>query len=155
MTLENYVSILEEYFALIENCRSFPKYRFFNECARLLPVIYSASLDLPKTEGGDEEIEIDESKLAKPMADIGNLLGEQDAYHEVFDPLIDEYSLITVISDDLSDIYLDLKSGYLKYIKGTDESISQAIWDWRFSLQHHFGDHLVDVMRPIHRLIMA
>lgn len=153
--MQDYITILEEYFLLIENCQQYSKYVFLNECGRLLPLIYSKTLSLPALEVTTSEIQIDESKIHRPIEDIINLLGNNDIYYEIFDPLVDEQNVTGSIADDLADIYRDLKLGYLKYSIGTEEGVQDAIWEWKFSLQTHFGDHLVDVMRPIQRLIMS
>ena len=78
------------------------------------------------------------------------MLGKYDAYHEVFDPYVDEAPVVGLISDDLADIYLDLVSPLVAFEAGR---VNDAIWEWRFGLRGHCGDHLVDTMRAIHRLV--
>lgn len=58
-----------------------------------------------------------------------------------------------MLSDELSDIYVDLKPALLKYDPGDEMNQRLAIWDWKFTLQIHWGHHLVDALRPIHRLL--
>ncbi len=145
---------MEQYFELIENCPSHTKEDFLVSCASLIPKLYVASQELPKPkEIRDEDIEIDRSQIASPMANIMDLLGEDAWYDEVFDPIKDCELVKGCIADDLTDIYTDLKSGYIKWNKGTDEGMDEALWDWAFSLESHMGDHMVDVLRPIHRMI--
>jgi hypothetical protein len=46
-----------------------------------------------------------------------------------------------------------LKGSLIKYESGKEPRQRVAIWEWKFNLQEHCGDHLVDALRPIHRLI--
>ncbi len=152
--MESYLKLLEQYFELIENCSSQTKESFLIRCASLVPMLYVATQELPKSkEIRDEEIDVDRSQVNSPMARILDLLGEEAYYDEVFDPVEDCELVKANIADDLADIYLDLKSGYLKWSTGTEEGMDEALWDWAFSLECHMGDHMVDVMRPIHRMI--
>jgi Domain of unknown function (DUF5063) len=69
-----------------------------------------------------------------------------DAYCVVFDPL--EYDPLEVnppkpvmatISDDLSDIYRDIKEGLVQYRAGQTQN---ALWHWHFTYYAHWGRHL-------------
>ena len=67
-----------------------------------------------------------------------------DVYHEVFDPYVDEPPVCGSLSDDLLDIYRDLKRGLVAYDAG---QVGAAVWEWRFHFDHHWGDHAVDALR--------
>jgi hypothetical protein len=87
------------------------------------------------------------------MSAIGQLLGEYDQYAEVFDPVVDREFLLTHLSDDLADIFSDLAVPLRWWDRGNDSARTQALWQWKFNITGHCGDHLVDALRPIHRLV--
>jgi hypothetical protein len=84
------------------------------------------------------------------MADLARLLGPWDLYSEVFDPCKETEAIHQTLSDDLADIYIDLKRELSVFDGG---AVDDAIWSWRFTLAGHCGDHIVDAMRVIHRRI--
>lgn len=74
--------------------------------------------------------------------------GERDVYFKVFDPYVDEPRVCGSLSDDVLDIYYDLKRGLVAYDAG---QIGAAVWEWRFHFDHHWGDHAVDALRALQR----
>jgi len=152
--MNQYLQLLEEYFEIIENCSSISKDELLRTCAYLIPMIYAAAQKLPAPkEIRETEIEIEKESIAAPMGDLFEVLGDDAFYDEIFDPTRDEEPVKGCIADDLTDIYTDLKEGYLKWRIDTAESRDEALWDWTFSLDHHMGDHMVDVLRPLQRLV--
>ena len=150
--MNEFIQAIEEYFDLIENHSSYEKGDFYGKCSRLIPKIYFYSHSLPAPKEIRDLEELDFSELYNPMGDLTAFLGDDSVYNEIFDPIVGEEKVKGCIVDDLTDIYTDLKEGYIKWQRGSDEWIDEALWDWRHSLQHHMGDHMVDVMRPLHRL---
>ncbi|PWA11191.1 hypothetical protein DCC39_09460 [Pueribacillus theae] len=51
------------------------------------------------------------------------------------------------LSDDLLDIYIDVKRGILLY---ENRKYREAIWEWKLNFQIHWGNHTVDAMRALH-----
>lgn len=53
------------------------------------------------------------------------------------------------LSDDIADIYRDLRDGFLPYDAGdTDE----AIWNWRTEFETHWGRHAAHAIYALHVL---
>ena len=72
-----------------------------------------------------------------------------DAYWEVFDPYEEKPLGIGLLSDDLLDVYVDIRRGLDLW--SADVPREAAIWEWRFHLEIHWGDHAVDAIRALHR----
>ena len=55
----------------------------------------------------------------------------------------------TSLSDDLLDVYFDLRRG----LELWDQEVPKAaaIWEWRFAFDTHWGDHAIDALRALHR----
>ena len=51
------------------------------------------------------------------------------------------------MSDDLGDIYRDVKEGLLLLAEGLS---ADAVWHWRFNFWSHWGEHSVNALRIIH-----
>ncbi len=147
MTIATFVALVREYLEAVDNAVNLGPHAFLSVCARILPQIYALGLDLPDTEPTNGTLD---SEVISPMSELTALSGEYNLYAEVFDPCFDKEFLTKTIADDLADIYLDLKRPLLAFEAGDR---GNSIWQWKFNIQTHCGDHLVDVLRPIHRLI--
>lgn len=61
-------------------------------------------------------------------------------------------SRVKMLWDDLADIYRDLQEGITLYERGDQESVSEAIWQWRFGYEHHWGYHLYSALLTVHEI---
>jgi hypothetical protein len=70
-------------------------------------------------------------------------------YWDVFDPLNadDREPVCTTLADDLADIWGDLRDGLSLLATGR---ITEAVWEWRFAFNVHWGKHLTSAQRAIH-----
>ncbi len=86
---------------------------------------------------------------------IVNWLGDEYPYRIAFDPLELEESeaVIATLSDDLSDIYRDVKPG-LRALQHSPNTIDGIVWEWRFSLLTHWGRHATGAIQALHELIV-
>ena len=119
---------------------------------KILTELHLAVFDLP-----DIEPETDK---------ISNLLDENDwnivrerfsmlpfnGYWSIFDPIADssEEPVYNLLSDDLSDIYGNLKESHLIFQQG---KITDAVWQWRFDFRTHWGHHLLSAQYAIHNYL--
>lgn len=147
MNLDDFVGLVRDYKALVDDPGGSTAHGFLRSCASVLPRIYAAGIALPDVEPEDEDVD---RSVASPMRNLGALLGRYDSYLEIFDPYVDEEPVRGLISDDLADIYLDLVNPLASFEAGR---VRDAVWAWRFNLRGHCGDHIVDTMRAIHRLV--
>lgn len=150
--MEQFIGLIREYIALVDRCSEHTAREFLLRCASLLPRIYALGIQLPDVDLPEREMTW-ETLSNCPLSAISELLGKYDEYAEVFDPVLDREFLLTHLSDDLTDIYSDLRVPLTRYERGGDNDRAEAIWQWQFNLRGHCGDHLVDAMRPIHRLV--
>ncbi len=147
--LEQFIALSREYISTVDNIseQTMP-HDFLSKCLLLLPQIYALGLQLPDVE--PEISDVSNSNFAYPTSSIMKILGKYDLYNEVFDPVFDEDIVTSSISDDLADIYKDLKDPLSEYDCGKE---NDAVWAWRFNILGHCGDHIVDTLRAIHRLV--
>lgn len=78
-----------------------------------------------------------------------------DVYWEVFDPYEQGVPVAGSLSDDVLDMYGDLRRGLALWENGdrtkNDGFKVAAIWEWRFHFDVHWGDHAIDALRALHR----
>lgn len=72
-----------------------------------------------------------------------------DHYGEVFDPctLPPQEPVVGWFADDLADIWHDVITGLNAYEAGR---INDALWQWSFNLQCHWGEHATGAIRALH-----
>ncbi|HJT19778.1 MAG TPA: DUF5063 domain-containing protein [Nitrospira sp.] len=147
--IEIFVHLVRRYVRAVDRASESTPLALLTLCARLLPHIYAAALELPDVEPATDELERT-GESPSPMARLRSLLGRYDEYFEVYDPYVETGPIIGSLADDLADIYLDLVRPLAAFDAG---ETADAIWSWRASLHGHCGDHLVDAMRAIHRAV--
>jgi hypothetical protein len=155
-SVERFAILAEEYCDVIEQLADLSDQAFVQAVVRLIPALYLAALDLQVVSSGDADL-IDGAKdsgvehLAVD-ARISDKLGQLDFYWEVFDPYEEGAPVCGSIGDDLADIYGDLKNALDLYRRGGEAGQRKAVWHWRFTFLFHWGDHLVDALRALHRV---
>ncbi|HVH47991.1 MAG TPA: DUF5063 domain-containing protein [Labilithrix sp.] len=73
---------------------------------------------------------------------------DHDTYWEVYDPYQQEDPVAGSLADDVLDVYHDVRKGMWFWEKN---EWADAVWEWRFSFDSHWGDHAVDALRALHR----
>jgi len=142
-----FVERARAYCAFVESAGVFGSVERLRKAAVLLAELYAAGLQLPDVEPVD--IDEKESKVEHPRLD----LGEAETYWEIFDPYELSEPVAGSLADDLGDVYVDVRRGLALYDTNTGDGRVNAIWDWRFNLHVHWGDHAVDALRALQRAI--
>ena len=121
-----------------------------------LAEIHLAILQLPEAKAVWEEVEnlkeFEKDKIRQ------NVLWDKarnrfsdlpiDGYWEIFDASDekDENPVFALLSDDLADIYGDLKRGLILFER---KMFAEAFWEWKLHFQIHWGNHLVGAQKAI------
>lgn len=127
---------------------------------RLLPLLYLKASLLPAIEpyfeDGNEKF-VTEADWDKINNSFKKLLGTADDYVEVFDSSfsLSEAPVPASISENMADIYQDLKDFLILYQTGTKEVMNDAIWECRMNFENIWGQKLVNSLRAIHRFIYS
>lgn len=58
----------------------------------------------------------------------------------------------SMLWDDLADIYRDLRHGLDLYALGDSENVAEAVWQWRFGYENHWGTHLFRALMTVHEI---
>jgi hypothetical protein len=154
-----FATVANEYCAFIETVDHFKRKIFISRLQKLFPLLYlKAALlpepDLEMSEDAPEKF-VSEEDYNFILHKLEAKLGQFDAYHEVFDPSIQysDMALEASISENITDIYQDLKDFILAYRIGTLEVMNDALWECRNNFEQFWGQRLVNALRAIHNLI--
>jgi hypothetical protein len=121
---------------------------------RHLTELYLAALSLPASAGSENapDIDVDIVEWKTICANCARL--PLDYYGEIFDPLTmpPQEPVVGSLADDIGDIYRDVVTGLRHYRAGrTDE----AVWQWTFLFQVHWGEHATGAIRALHAWLAA
>lgn len=139
---KSYCNIIEEagQYDLIDRCR---------QIAQSLAAVYLAGFSLPNVEPSSEKTE----KLSVPVPAQWPGMGRFEYYWLVYNPYERDGVVGNSLSDDLLDVYKDLKRGMTIYERGTKDSVMDAIWTWRFDFLTHWGVHATNALKVLHWII--
>ena len=154
-----FATVANEYCSFIEAVDQFSRKDFITRVQKLFPLLYLKAVLLPEPdiEMSDDAPEkfVSEQDYNFILHKLEVKLGQFDAYHEVFDPSM-QYSDIAIeasISENITDIYQDLKDFILAYRIGTLEVMNDALWECRNNFEQYWGQRLVNGLRAIHNLV--
>ena len=129
-------------------------WKFARNCLISIVKLYSAALFLPNIEPRTDDL------IDRMDYDIWQFRREclaqrlsRDCYWQIFEPLEQHLPevLCGSLSDDLADIWRDVKVGLLEFDK-SEASLDEAIWHWRFSFQTHWGKHAIGAIAALNAL---
>ncbi|WP_321346003.1 DUF5063 domain-containing protein [uncultured Draconibacterium sp.] len=155
-----FVTVANEYCSTIENVSHLTAQENLAKLQKLLPLLYLKASVVEKIEMVmDEELEKFVSELDYNMLHQKwlQLLGENDGFYEVFDPNIQfgEETVRASVSENLLDIYQDLKDCITNYSIGNEEVMNDAISECIYHFEEFWGQQLVNVMRAVHMLVYS
>jgi hypothetical protein len=132
------------YCTLIEDEGSPNSWIFAQECLRSVLRLCDLVLRLPSVEPAIEEIlnGIPHPDWQAVCKRIGDRL-QRDYYWQVFEPLQVEppKPVVGSLSDDLADIWRDLKVGLLAMENHGHDLSTDVVWHWRSSFETHWAKH--------------
>jgi len=152
-----FVAVAKEFAIFIETADKFPKPEFIEKLHKVLPFLYFKATLLPDLENTyDELIEkyVTETMYNDVLDNLAMKMGQHDAYQEVFneDFQYSESPIAASISEDLADVYQDVKDFTMLYRVGTEEIMNDAVWECRNNFKLYWGQKLVNCMRAVHQL---
>jgi hypothetical protein len=152
-----FVTVVGEYCVFVENTLRFSKKRFLDKARRLLPLIYLKASLIPKFDSvfdADNERFVTEEEWDIIKESVKQKLGFHDEYREVYDPLTHEQleQSTASISDNLADVYQDLKNFVSLYSAGTEDIMNDALWECQLNFEEFWGQKLLNALKAIHAL---
>ncbi len=155
-----FVTVANEFCSTMENVAHFSAKENLDRLQKLLPLLYLKVSVLPKFDRLiDDELEKFVSELDYNMLHQKwlQLLGENDSYYEVFDPNIQfgEETMRASISENLLDVYQDIKDFITAYSIGNEEVMYDSLSECIFHFEEFWGQQLLNVLRAVHMLLFS
>jgi hypothetical protein len=127
---------------------------------RIMPLMYLKASLLPQLEpifeDGNQKY-ITEGDWINIHDTLREKFGTADDYMEVFDEKMNDSDgpVTSSISENMSDIYQDVKDFLLLYQTGTAEVMNDAVWECRLNFETFWGQKLLNSLRAIHKFIYS
>lgn len=153
-----FVTVANEFCLYLESVSKNSIQEFLNKTQKILPLLYIKTSMLPEIESTFEEANekfVTERDWYVIYDNIQKLIRNADEYIEVFDPRMQESEtpVVSSISENIADIYQDVKDFLMLYRVGTLEIMNDALWECRENFISFWGQKLTNVLRAIHNLI--
>ncbi len=143
---------------ILEQVSQMEKEDFVDKMTKSLSLLYLKFLiikDIPLdiVDGFNERF-VTENDYLFIKNNIENLLGEDDLFLEVFHPDMpySDTPIAVTISENLADIYQELKEMIENYRLEQEEIMELALYDCIEAFSEHWGQKLLNVLRAIHNI---
>jgi hypothetical protein len=153
-----FVTVSNEFCNILENCGEYTKKDFIGIALKILPLLYLKAVVLPKTEEelADEFVDkvVDEDLYQHIQALVRNKMGQHDDYLEVFTAEMQhsDVPLSSNVSEDLADIYQDVKNFIEAYKTAVTEIMNDALFEITGNFELVWGQRLVNTLRAMHNV---
>jgi len=155
-----FVAVANEFCKYAERASELKGDELLKILQRILPLMYLKASLLPQLdsffEDGNEKF-VKESDWVRIEESLKEKFGTANDFLEVFDEKIieSEEPVLSSISENMADIYQDIKDFLLLYQTGTSEVMNDAVWECRMNFENFWGQKLVNSMRAIHKFIYS
>ncbi len=154
-TLE-FVAVAKSYCDFMDLLDGMEKSAFVDTATKLLPLLYLKASLLPVAEpllDDTRESFATEDQYQELTRLISELLGNEDAYLDVFHPDIQfsDTPVANFISENMADIWQDLFNFISVFRIGYEETMHEALHLCKTNFETYWGQSLVNVLRALHR----
>jgi hypothetical protein len=155
-----FVAVANEFCKYTEHASELKGDELLKILQRILPLMYLKASLLPQLEpffeDGNEKF-VTEADWTIINDTFKEKFGTANDFLEVFDEKINETegTVVASISENIADIYQDMKDFLLLYKTGTAEVMNDAVWECRMNFENFWGQKLVNSMRAIHKFIYS
>lgn len=152
-----FVAVANEYCNFVEKIAELSKEELLDKSVKLMSLLYLKACLLPANEQINEEGNekfVTEFDWQFVHNGIEQLLGNDDIYLDFFDVNMNETPepVASSISENMADIYQDLKDFLEVYKLENEELSNDALYDCKKNFDEYWGFRLVNSMRIIHFL---
>jgi hypothetical protein len=155
-----FVAVANEFCKYTEHASELKGDELLKILQRILPLMYLKASLLPKMnpcfEDGNEKF-VTEADWIRIDDTLKEKFGTANDFLEVFDERISssEGPVLSCISENMADIYQDIKDFLLLYQTGTQEVMNDAVWECRINFESFWGQKLLNSLRAVHKFIYS
>ena len=150
-----FVTVAAEFCAVLERAERMKRSDFVDTSLKILPLLYLKASMLPKCETiGEEVLEtyVTEEIYEILRINLAELMGDKDDYLDVFvqDMVYSDQPIKKSISEDLADIYQDIKDFIFVFQLGLNETMNDSLAICQENFGMLWGQKLVNTLRALH-----
>lgn len=150
-----FVTVAAEYSAFLERSEGKKRSEFVDTTLKILPLLYLKASMLPEVEMlGEEAPEtfVTEEDYEIMRLNVASIMAEKDDYLEVFlpDMAYSDTPIKKCISEDLADIYQDIKNFIFVFQLGYNETMNDSLAICKENFAMYWGQKLVNTLRALH-----
>lgn len=155
-----FVTVAVQLCLYLEQVARQEKSDFIEKMLCLLPLLYLKARLLPKANeemDGYPERFVTEQEYEDLRQMVAQKLGSDDAYLEVFveDMRYSDEPITAFISENIADIYQELKDLACNYQTREEAVMNDALVSCLEGFEQHWGQKLLNVLRPLHALSLS
>ena len=150
-----FVTVAAEFCKFLEQAETIKRSTFVDTSLKILPLLYLKASMLPKCETiGNKALEtfVTEETYEILRMNLAGLLAEKDDYLDVFvsDMKYSDQPITRNISEDLADIYQDIRDFIFVFQLGLNETMNDSLAVCRENFALYWGQKLVNTLRALH-----
>jgi hypothetical protein len=152
-----FVTVAVQYCIFLEQGTGRERHEFVDTMLKMLPLLYLKALLLPPLEDDQDyvvEQQVQEEDYEFVRSVVAGIMGGQDDYLDVFveDMKYSDTPIRKNISEDLADIYQDVRNFVGVYKQGMEESMYEALAVVHDNFELFWGQTLVNTLRALHEV---
>ena len=150
-----FVTVAAEFCGFLERAEGMKRDKFVDTSLKILPLLYLKASLLPECEMMSDEYPenyVTEETYEILRMNIASVLTEKDDYLEVFlpDMAYSDTPIKKCISEDLTDIYQDIKDFIFIFQLGLNETMNDSLVICKENFGNIWGQKLVNTLRALH-----
>lgn len=155
-----FVRAANEYCAFLEQMNDTEGRSFIVESVRLLSTVYTTLLNTGETEpvfDSAPEPKVTEQEWSALFQRIAMILGPyNDILRMAEENEFDRSELVNhTISEDMADLYQELRDFTSIYSRGIEELMNDAAWELKEHFAEHWGAKLLRALQALHELYVS
>lgn len=152
-----FVTVAVQYCAFLEQEEATERKKFVDTILKLLPLLYIKGALIQKYEPIEDvtlQDYVTEENYDIVRNNIAYIMGEQDDFLDVFveDMKYSEAPILCTISENLADIYQDLKNFVSAMKDGMEEIMEEALFVCKCNFETYWGIKVANTMRALHEV---
>lgn len=150
-----FVTVAAEFCAYVERANEHTRKEFVGTMLKILPLLYLKAQMLPMEErASEDDLEdfVTEDSYEILRMTIAGLLADKDIYLDVFveDMKYSDTPISRNISEDIADIYQDVKNFVCLFQTSINETMHDAIIECNEHFRQYWGQRTVNTLRALH-----
>ena len=152
-----FVTVAAEFCNYMERTEGIKRSGFVDTTLKILPLLYLKASLLPECHTIGEDLPenyVTEEVYEVLRMNLSGLLAGQDAYLDVFveDMKYSDQPITRYISEDLADIYQDIKDFIFVFQLGLNETMNDSLAICQENFREYWGQKLVNTLRALHEV---